>query len=122
MQHNNTSRNTKPSPFHNPFYRQGYRRGYEVGKRRATKLMPSPTHKPLEQPQQLPQSAVSDALRTGKPLGISVDEAARQIGISRSLAYQLARQGRIPTIRLGKRLVVLKPALDSLLAHAGQEP
>jgi excisionase family DNA binding protein len=51
-------------------------------------------------------------------LTITVEEAGRLLGISRGLAYQMAREGRIPTIRFGKRLVVPKWAIEHLL----QEP
>jgi len=53
-----------------------------------------------------------------KRLTITVEQAGRILGISRGLAYQMAREGRIPTIRFGKRLVVPKWAIEHLL----QEP
>jgi excisionase family DNA binding protein len=53
-----------------------------------------------------------------KRLTVTVEEAGRMLGISRGLAYQMAREGRIPTIRFGKRLVVPKWAIERLL----QEP
>lgn len=53
-----------------------------------------------------------------KRLTITVEEAGRILGISRGLAYQMAREKRIPTIRFGKRIVVPKWAIDHLL----QEP
>ena len=51
-------------------------------------------------------------------LTVSVEEAARMLGISRGAAYTHARDGSIPTIRLGKRLLVPKAALDKLLTVA----
>lgn len=43
----------------------------------------------------------------------SIPEAAQIIGISRSLAYQMATEGRLPTIRVGKtKCVIPKVALD----------
>ncbi len=48
-------------------------------------------------------------------LTVTVEEAARMIGISRGLAYQMARDKRLPTIRFGKRLVVTKRAIEHLL-------
>ena len=50
-----------------------------------------------------------------KKLTITGEEAGRILGISRGLAYQMAREGRIPTIRFGKRLVVPKQAIEHLL-------
>jgi excisionase family DNA binding protein len=46
---------------------------------------------------------------------LSVEEAGRILGISRGAAYAHAKDGSIPTIRLGKRLLVPKAALDKLL-------
>jgi len=47
----------------------------------------------------------------------TVAEAARVLGISRGLAYRLAREGRLPgVIALGRRFVVSRAALERLLA------
>jgi len=51
-------------------------------------------------------------------LVVSVPEAGRALGICRCTAYTLARRGVIPTLRLGKRMVVPKAALARLLAGA----
>lgn len=40
------------------------------------------------------------------PLTISIEEAARALGIGKSLAYDLVNKGTIPTIALGARRVV----------------
>ena len=45
----------------------------------------------------------------------SVEEAAKALGIGRGSAYEAVRRGEIPAIRLGKRLVVPKQALERLL-------
>ncbi len=45
-----------------------------------------------------------------------IEEAAKVLGISRNSAYEAARTGQLPTVRLGKRLVVPKIALDRLLS------
>jgi excisionase family DNA binding protein len=49
----------------------------------------------------------------------SVTEAAELLGISRSTAYELVARGELPTVRLGRRLIVTRPALTALL---GVEP
>jgi excisionase family DNA binding protein len=49
-------------------------------------------------------------------LTVSVEQAGRILGISRGAAYTHARDGSIPTIKLGKRLLVPKAALEKLLA------
>lgn len=46
---------------------------------------------------------------------LSVTEAAQVLGISRGLAYDMARTGKLPTIRFGKRLVVPRRALERML-------
>jgi excisionase family DNA binding protein len=49
-------------------------------------------------------------------LVVSVAEAGRLLGVSRAFAYELAARGELPTIRLGRRIVVPNVAL---LAIAG---
>ena len=44
-------------------------------------------------------------------LVMSVTEAAELLGISRGLAYELARSEKLPVVRLGRRLVVPRKAL-----------
>jgi excisionase family DNA binding protein len=51
-------------------------------------------------------------------LTVSVEEAGRILGISRGAAYTHARDGSLPSIRLGKRLLVPKAALEKLLMTA----
>ncbi len=45
----------------------------------------------------------------------TIEEAAEILGVGRSAAYQAARCGDIPTIRIGRRLLVPKVALEQLL-------
>lgn len=54
------------------------------------------------------------------PLTVSVDEAARLLGISRGLAYEAARRGELPTLRLGRRLLVPRARLLELLGETGE--
>jgi excisionase family DNA binding protein len=49
-------------------------------------------------------------------LTLTVEEAARLLGIGRSAAYAAAARGELPTVRLGRRLVVPRAALDRLLS------
>jgi len=46
---------------------------------------------------------------------VSVPEAAKIFGISRNLAYELARTGELPTLRLGRRILIPRVALEELL-------
>jgi len=51
-----------------------------------------------------------------EPLCISVTDAARMLGVSRNTGYEMARLGQLPTIRCGRRrLVVPKAALMKML-------
>lgn len=50
---------------------------------------------------------------------MSVIEAAESLGIGRSAAYEAARTGQIPTIRIGRRILVPVFALERMLANAG---
>lgn len=47
---------------------------------------------------------------------LTVNEAAVYLGISRNTAYQAVREGTIPAIRLGRRIVIPVHALEALLA------
>lgn len=49
---------------------------------------------------------------------LSVEEAGRILGISRGAAYAYAKDGSLPTILLGSRLLVPKAALDKMLMTA----
>jgi excisionase family DNA binding protein len=50
-----------------------------------------------------------------RPLVLSVGDAARLLGISRAHAYQLVARGELPHIRLGRRVVVPRRAIDLLI-------
>ena len=51
---------------------------------------------------------------------LTIEQAAKVLGCGRSLAYEMARDGRLPTLKLGRKLVVPRVALDRMLAQAGQ--
>jgi excisionase family DNA binding protein len=46
---------------------------------------------------------------------MTVPEAAEILRISRNHAYELARQGKLPVIRLGKRLIIPRIGFDKWL-------
>jgi len=48
-------------------------------------------------------------------LVMSVEATAKALHISRNLAYKAARDGRLPCIRIGRRLLVSRRALEKLL-------
>jgi excisionase family DNA binding protein len=53
-------------------------------------------------------------------LAYTVTEAAALLGIGRTHAYALAKAGDLPTVTLGRRVVVPKARLDAMLA--GERP
>lgn len=63
----------------------------------------------------------SGAVTSGEGrLTLTVEEAAALIGISRAFAYEAVRRGEIPSIRIGRRVLVPRAALHRLLA--GDDP
>jgi excisionase family DNA binding protein len=55
-------------------------------------------------------------------LVVSVPEAARLLGISRTYAYEMIARGELPCIRLGRRILVPLRPLMRLLEGAGASP
>ncbi len=53
--------------------------------------------------------------QTAQPATCSVPEAGQALGISRQSAYQAARTGELPTVKIGRRLLVPRAALDRML-------
>jgi excisionase family DNA binding protein len=52
-------------------------------------------------------------------LTYTVPEAAELLGVSRGVAYEAANTGELPTVRLGRRLLVPRARLLALL---GEQP
>ncbi len=51
-----------------------------------------------------------------KPLAVSIERASQLLGISRNLAYSMAKTGELPTVKMGqRRMVVPINALERLL-------
>lgn len=48
---------------------------------------------------------------------LSVEEAAKVLGIGRNLAYDRVKTGEIPAIKIGRRLLVPRAALEKLLSE-----
>lgn len=55
------------------------------------------------------------------PEVLTVPEAALKLRISRGSAYEAARRGELPVVRIGRRLLVPKAALERMLAEAGNK-
>lgn len=54
-----------------------------------------------------------------RPSVLTIEEAAQLMRIGRNSAYEAARRGEIPTVRIGRRLLVPRAALERMLAQAG---
>ena len=57
----------------------------------------------------------------GERLTLTVEEAATLLGISRAFAYEAVGRGEVPSIRIGRRILVPKVALQRLLAAEQSE-
>ena len=53
-------------------------------------------------------------------LTVTVTQCAQMLGISRNTAYAQIATGALPHLRIGKRILVPRVALDRMLAQAGQ--
>ena len=60
-------------------------------------------------------SGLSRHVVIDRRLCVTVPEAAAMLGISRNFAYQLVREGKLPSIRLGKRILIPRVALEKML-------
>lgn len=61
---------------------------------------------------------IEEERRRDPRLTYDVEEAGRLLGLGRGASYEAAKRGEIPTIRIGRRLLVPKAALDRMLAGA----
>lgn len=55
-----------------------------------------------------------------EPLAVPVPEAARLLGVSPALVYELIGRGEVKAIRLGRRLVVPVASLQELIGTSGR--
>jgi excisionase family DNA binding protein len=51
----------------------------------------------------------------------TVEEARKKLRLSRGLVYQAIRDGQLPSIRVGRRILVPRAALEKLLEHGQQD-
>jgi len=51
----------------------------------------------------------------GGRLTLTIEETAKLLGIGRQLAYDRVKTGEIPVIKIGRRLLVPRRALEKLL-------
>jgi excisionase family DNA binding protein len=53
---------------------------------------------------------------------LRIPEVARTLGIARSLAYEMARDGRLPAIRIGKAVRVPRRQLEAWIEQRTEAP
>lgn len=61
--------------------------------------------------------AVLDSPRYVRPVTINVRDAARLLGVSGALLYKMAHDGRLPTVRVGNRILVRCDTVERLLGN-----
>lgn len=57
---------------------------------------------------------------TPDTMTFTVEEAAKLLRIGRNQAYEAARTGELPTLKIGKRILVPRVALERVLANAAE--
>jgi excisionase family DNA binding protein len=60
-------------------------------------------------------------LITEPPRCLRVEDVARALGIGRSTVYDLIRSGRLRSIKIGRRRLVPRDAVEALIARLQEE-
>jgi excisionase family DNA binding protein len=69
-----------------------------------------------------PEAVRQDDDQRPERLALSVEEASDLLGISKWLGYEMVAQGILPALRLGRRLVVPRVALERMLEEVAHVP
>ena len=77
--------------------------------------------RPSSHPDGVTTAASTHADATELPPTISVEHAAKLLGVSRSAAYRAAASGQLPTLAFGRRLVVPTAPLLKMLGLPVEE-
>ena len=54
-------------------------------------------------------------------LAVSVPEAAKMLGLGRTSTWMLVRQGTLRSVRINKRVLIPRSAIEAILEPMGQE-
>jgi excisionase family DNA binding protein len=54
-------------------------------------------------------------------LAIGIDEAARVIGVARSMLYEIVARGEVESFKLGRRRLILVKNLDAYINRVAKE-
>jgi len=57
-----------------------------------------------------------------QPLTYRIEEAAKLLGVSRNHCFEAAKRGDIPSIKIGRRLLIPRAALDRMLDGSTAKP
>lgn len=76
-----------------------------------TRTTPAPTPPPERRD---PATPVADRSDDPAPI-MTVDEVAHELRISRGLAFAAVRAGTLPSIRIGRRILIPRDQLDAFL-------
>lgn len=56
-----------------------------------------------------------------KPVTVTVENALRLSGLGRTKLYEMMNQGRLKTVKIGRRRLVVFASLEALAANGGGE-
>ena len=73
---------------------------------------PAPATEPKHLDNSIPQQS-----SPGTKMTVSVQEAAKMIGISKPKMYELIREGEIPSIHVGKKIVIPRQGILDWLSE-----
>ena len=76
---------------------------------------PTPEHTSSPSIRDDPQQSAEETPISSDRLVFTVTEAAYLINVSRAFAYELVARGELPSIRLGRRILIPRAGLQKLL-------
>ena len=59
--------------------------------------------------------------QTVPQLSVSIEEAAKSIGVARSTIYEIVARGDLPSFKLGRRRMILMAELTAFITRAAAE-
>ncbi|HEE9762291.1 MULTISPECIES: helix-turn-helix domain-containing protein [Pseudomonas] len=55
------------------------------------------------------------------PLSVGIEDAARSLGIARSMMYEMVGKGEIQSFKIGRRRLILASELKSFIERAAKD-
>ena len=69
----------------------------------------------------MPTTVIScDAPGSATPLAVSVQVACKLVGVGKTTMWALIKCGRVRTVRIGRRRLVIYASLETLISEAGR--